>query len=229
MGATPQLPRAVTDLVGWMKGIESQISLLHERMNNPLANTGLTVPGAGTTQVDGNFHVATGNLLVDGSTTINGPLVLPNASVDDAWLVKPVIPGVVNLYVSFFGLPIYPTFSEIAGVDLTVPAGCTQLQFTGTGSLDCYNSKTTGGNNGAGGDYMYPQVRIGSSTSPGNWATGVSGSNGNATATRSYSQLLTGLTPGSTVRASVYGSSDYGISSVSGNLGSLSAQLTWLH
>jgi hypothetical protein len=199
------------------------------------------------TQVDGSLNVV-GNLNVSGASTVSGTNGIQSSNyvagtsgwkfdgtsleantgiIGNGALANPVIPGVVNLYVSFFGLG-FPGYAEVAGIDLTVPNGCTQLQFTGTAAIDCYNPKTTGGNNGVGGDYLYTQIRIGSKTSPGNWATGVSGSNGNATSIRSYSDLLTGLTPGSTVRASIYGSSDYGIASNSGNLASLSAQLTWL-
>ena len=232
MSATPQ---PWFDLRKRLKDVEEQLRKL--RNTSPFSGTGMSVPADGVTQVDGSLVVQGGeaksgnyvpatsgwHLGSDGTAEFKDITLydLPNSM-----LATPVVPGVVNLYTSNFSLP-FPGYAEITGVDIVVPARCTILAFTGTGSLDCYNAKTTGGNNGTGGDYIYPQVRVGGNVSPGNWATGVSGSNGNATASRTFSTLLTGLTPGSTVRASVYGSSDYGISADPGNLASLSATLSW--
>jgi hypothetical protein len=228
------------DFVRWMKSIESKISFILERLNNVLANTGLSVPAPGVTQVDGSLVVQNGeaksgnyaagsagwHLDHAGNAEFNDLTIRGGIIGNDA-LTNPVVPGVVNLYASFFGLGT-GAYAEVTGQDLTVPAGCTQLLFDGSAALDCYNPKTTGGNNGAGGDYLYARVKIGSLTSPGDWATGVSGGGGNATATAGYAALITGLTPGSTIRASVYGVSDYGIASASGNIARLNATLIWL-
>lgn len=52
--ATPELPR--DDLMKWQRAIEERIAQVEKR--DPIANTGLSVPGPGVTQVDGNLTVA---------------------------------------------------------------------------------------------------------------------------------------------------------------------------
>jgi hypothetical protein len=135
MGATPQLPR--DDLVKWMKGIESQISLLHERMNNPLANTGLSVPGAGTTQVDGNL-VILGNLTANGKIT-NSALVTPPTY--GAGGNNPI------------GFAITTAGSEIATVTFPVPAGYGYAKVTVLANASAHNPT-------ASTDFMYVSARI---------------------------------------------------------------------
>lgn len=51
---TPQLPR--DDFDKMIRGLESRIA--HAEKRDPIANTGLSVPAPGTTQVDGNLNVA---------------------------------------------------------------------------------------------------------------------------------------------------------------------------
>jgi hypothetical protein len=57
---TPQLPGFgdASAFTRWTKSIDYRFNLLFEKLNNVLANTGLSVPGPGVTQVDGNLSVA---------------------------------------------------------------------------------------------------------------------------------------------------------------------------
>jgi hypothetical protein len=81
---TPRLPSFGADGSGffrWMKGIDSKIALIMERLNNVLANTGLSVPGPGVVECDGIFNVVgtqnvSGDLNVTGATTIGGPTTI---------------------------------------------------------------------------------------------------------------------------------------------------------
>lgn len=69
--ATAEPPR--DDLIRWIKQLEQRLAIVEQR--SPLANTGMSVPGAGTTQVDGALNVA-GNLGVTGAATIAGPATI---------------------------------------------------------------------------------------------------------------------------------------------------------
>lgn len=247
-----------------MKGIESSISFIHEKLNNVLANTGLSVPSPGVVECDGTFNVVgteniSGDLNVTGSATIGGPTSITGLTtvsgtdgiessnyvagtsgwkfdgtsleantgvIGNGALANPVTPGVVNASSSNFGLGS-GAFADVVATTVAVPSGCTQLLVSGAGWIDCYNQKTTGGNNGSGGDYLYCKIKVGSAAGN-STATPVSGSNGNATATSGYSALLTGLTPGGSVSISAQGVSDYGIAVNTGNIAILSATLLWL-
>lgn len=175
------------------------------------ALSGLSVTGEGETTVDGN-------LVVTGDFTAQGKIS------NDA-LTNPVIPQVLNLSQTTFAVGV--PFAEIVGADVTVPAGFTQLLVSASEWLQLYNAKTTGGNNGTGGDYIYAQVVIGG-TSGQFTATGVSGNGGTATATSGLAQLITGLTPGGTVRVSAYGATDFSVASSVSNKCLLIATLSWL-
>ena len=176
------------------------------------ARSGLSVTAEGVTTVQGD-------LVVDGNFTATGKIS------NDA-LTDPVIPGVANVTTNSFSLS--NAFVERAGVDLTVPSGCTRLLATCSVWLQAFNQNTTGGSNGAGADYVYVYASIGG-TNGDYKATGISGSNGTASTGSGLSALLSGLTPGGTVRLSAYCSSQYTvIAASSNNSATLSASLMWL-
>lgn len=228
MGGTPQLPRNMGDASGfmrWMKWVESSLSFVMEKLNNPFANTGLSVPGPGVTQVDGTLNVV-GSETVSGNLTVSGTLVLPNASVNNAALASPVTGG--SSSASTTGFALSTTLTELAGIDITVPAGFTQAYGTIGAYVFSYNPNTTGGSNGVGGDAIYAQARIGTTQSRAN-PIGVSGNGGFATSSSGTGYGLTGLTPGGTIRLSVYGSSAYAaIASNVNNYANAFASIIWL-
>jgi hypothetical protein len=224
MGATPQLPR--DDLVKWMKGIESQISLLHERMNNPLANTGLTVPSAGVVECDGTFNVV-GSQSVSGDLSISGTLELPNGSVNNAALVNPIVPNVVNQVATNFAIPA-SSWTTIVTNTVTVPAGFTQLLALATGMAFVVNPNTTGGSNGTGGDIVECRMGIGGTYGMGAGVS-ISGSNGQTSCPAAVAVLLTGLTPGGTVTLVTQATTGFQAFAANGsNQANLCAQLLWL-
>lgn len=155
-----------------------------------------------------------------------GELFLRPGSVTNDALAQPVIPGAANRNSNTFALT--PTFSEIVGVDVTVPAGCTSALINVSVWVQAYNANTTGGSDGVGSDYLYIYAKIGATSGQYN-ATGISGSGGTTTGSGGLALSLTGLTPGSTVRLGGWGSSQYTTLAASAyNTGTLTASLTWL-
>jgi hypothetical protein len=211
VGATPQLPR--DDLVKWMKGIESQLSLLHERMNNPLANTGLTVPTAGVVECDGTFNVVgtenvsgnlnvsgnetvSGTLNVTGNTVIGGTLSLPAGIINNAALANPVGSDSAFSGASSFALSV--AGANIITINKTVPAGFTSAVVTVFGRVAAINST-------AATDHLYLSVDV---NGAGGNQFGVPVAAGDFNTTGAgYSARLTGLTGGSSnIAAHVYAS-----------------------
>lgn len=117
---------------------------------------------------------------------------------------------------------------ELAGQDILVPNGFTRGIGGFGASVFSYNPNTTGGSNGIGGDAIYCQAGIAGTTSHLN-PVGVSGSSGYATSFSNAGFDLSGLTPGSTIRLSVYGCSAYqGLAANVNNYANAWAAITWL-
>jgi len=223
MGAQPEPWRTLSAEI---RKLREQV----RRLGNASAFTGTGVHPNGDQGLDSdNFVPGTSGFSLHGGTgnAEFNDLTLRGGIIGNEALTSPVVPGVANLTVSNFGLGS-GSYTEVAGQDITVPDGCTRLLFNGTGIVDVYNPKTAGGNNGTGGDWLYCRVKVGAVDSGHTQAVGVSGSGGNATVTDTFAQSLSGLTPGSAVRASVLSVSDYGIAVDAGNLAMLSATLIWL-
>lgn len=177
-----------------------------------LARSGLSVTAEGVTTVDGDF-------VVEGNFTAEG-------KVSNAALTEPVVPGVVNLYAENFSLGA--AFVERVGVNLTVPADCTRLLASMSAWLSAYNPNTTGGSDGTGSDFLYVYCRIGSTSGKYN-PTGISGNGGTASASGGFGQLLSGLTPGDTVRVAAWCSAQYTtIPADAYNYVSVTGTLNWL-
>jgi hypothetical protein len=206
-----------------MREVESRIANVEKR--DPLMNTGFTVPTANEVDVSGLLLV-NGQIHVTGDTTIDGTLSLPNGSVNNAALVAPVDGQAGN--VSSAGFALTTSMVELAGQDITVPAGFTHAVGQFGASVFSYNPNTTGGSNGAGGDAIYCQALIGGLSSHAN-PVGVSGSSGYATSFSEAGFELTGLTPGSVFRLSVYGASAYqAIAANASNYANAHAGIIWL-
>lgn len=177
-----------------------------------LARSGLSVPEEGVTQVDGN-------LVVVGDFTAQG-------KVNNDALTDPVVGNVARASATNFSLST--AWAEKAGVDLTVPEGCTQLLATVTGRLYAINPRTSGGADGTGTDALYVSVVLGAYSSTAT-PTGISGSGGFATSNCAEAFTLNGLTPGSTVRLGVQASSGYqSLAADVDNFVSLAATLLWI-
>jgi hypothetical protein len=210
MGGTPQMPRNTPDgLIRWMKWVEGRLSFILEKLNNVLANTGLSVPGPGVTQVDGslvvqNGEAKSGNYVAGsagwhldhaGNAEFND-LTLRGGIIGNDALTNPVTPQAVYDSVQNFSLST--TLTNIRTTNVTVPSGFTKAAVQLTVRAYATNPNTTGGNNGAGGDYLYAQANINGFNGYA-LPTGVSGSNGSGTNVSTFAVVLTGLTPGGTI------------------------------
>lgn len=200
MGGTPALPSFLPGgFEKWAKGLESKIAFIMERLNNVFANTGLSVPGPGVVQVDGALNV-------NGPMAVTGTLSLPAGIINNAALANPVSALAVYDYVQNFALST--TLTNIRTLLVTVPAGFTKAAVSITVRVFAYNPNTTGGYNGAGGDYLSGQANI-------NGLNGfalplaVSGSNGSGTNISPFSTVLTGLTGGGTISLQIAAATNY--------------------
>lgn len=217
-----------------MKGIESQLSFIRERLNNPFANTGMSVPGPGVTQVDGNLNVTgtetvsgslnvTGNetvggtLNVTGNTIIGGTLSLPNGIINNDALANPVAVSGAFQGASTFALSV--AGANIITITRTVPAGFTAVVVTAFGRVAATNST-------ANKDALYSAVDV----------NGVGGNQfGNevlagdfGSISAGYTTALSGLTAGASIATHLYVSTGLaGWASNSSNGADLSVTYSW--
>lgn len=239
--ATADLPR--DDLVKLIRVMQRDIDLL--KMQSPLANTGLTIPGTGEVDVTGLLRVL-GNLIVSGLVTVDatggiqssnyvsgtagwrfdGTSLEANTGViGNGALANPVIFASPRAAASGFAL--LTTYRTLASVTVTVPPGMTQLQVFVTARLFVYNPNSTGGSDGAGVDALYVQAQVAGNSSTAT-PTGISGSGGFATTVSSDSFTLTGLAPGATVTLAVQGATGFAnLAANAGNYASVAAAVSW--
>lgn len=241
MGATPQPPRNTPDgLIRWMKWVESKLSFILERLNNVLANTGLSVPSPGVTQVDGSLNVlgtenvsgtlnvsgnetVGGTLNVTGNTIIGGTLSLPNGIINNAALANPVRGDVTTANTSNFALSTSAT--TLASSTWALPSGFTSVTVDVTAKVYAINSTT-------GLDYVYARPRIvrvsdGATVLPTATPTPASGSGGSGTSLERYVAVVA-LAAGDSVRISVEGWTAFAAwAANASNWAEFSGSLTW--
>lgn len=244
---TAELPR---DFMAELFALKARLAIVEQR--SPLANTGMSVPGPGTTQVDGSLDIV-GNLDVTGAATISGPttvsgtngikssnyvagsagwkfdgtsLEVSDGVVRNGALANPVSPNVANATGSNFALTT--TFAEVAGMNVTVPVGYSQLLATVTGFAYALNPNTTGGSNTLGGDILWTYVGLGNQGSY-VYGWGMSGNGGFTSSGAAVSLIYSGLTSGQTLRLATQAASGYqAIAANTSNKASVSATLLFL-
>jgi hypothetical protein len=231
MGATPQPPRNTPDgLIKWMKWVEGRISFILEKLNNVLANTGLSVPSPGVTQVDGTFDVlgtenVSGNLNVTGDLTVSGTLVLPNGSVNDAWLTNPIRGDSAFSSASNFALTTTGT-TPLVSQSWYTPTGFTTADVLIVGRVFAYNST-------ASLDYLFARSRV---YVPSSGQTGygiglplaVSASGGSGLNSSPISVKVENLTDGQEIRLEIQGwTNTAGWAANAGNVADVAGQIIW--
>jgi hypothetical protein len=206
-----------------LKKIEDQL----RRMQNSSAFFGTGVHPNGEQGLDSDNYVqGVSGFTLNGGTgnaEFNDIILrdLPNSM-----LANPVVPGVVNVAGSNF--PVTTTFTEVAGMNVTVPDDCTRLLATASGWAFARNPNTSGGADTTGTDALWCFVRVAGIDSQ-TYGHGISGSGGYTTATAGVSVLASNLTPGATVRVAVYaGASFQTLPTDTQNRASVSATLQWL-
>jgi hypothetical protein len=221
------------DFVRWMKSIESKISFILERLNNVLANTGLSIPSPGVTQVDGSLNVVgtenvsgnlnvSGNETVSGNLTVSGALVLPNASVNNAWLTNPLSP--TRLHSDANNYTVGTAWSTIATAVTTVPTGYTQALILSMAVGASAQNST------AASDFLYASGRVNTGSLGGYSLGSADVPAGKYGLTFDFQTgLLPGLTAGSTLTFTAQVSTAFGSwAANTGNVANLDVALLWL-
>lgn len=225
-------PKDVVDLIADLRRDIDEL----KRNRGRLTGSGMSVPAAGVTQVDGslvvqggdarsgNYEPATAGWHLPSSGAAEfTDIILNGVSVgDDA----PVEIGIARLYAEAFSLAT--SYAQKASASLTVPVGCTRLLAILNGTMYCVNQNTTGGSDTNGGDAIYVRATIQGNNTGGS-PHGLTGYNGFTTATSNDTFQLTGLTPGGIVGFGVEGKSGYqAIPSYVDNWIKATATLVWL-
>jgi hypothetical protein len=229
---TPQLPGFgdASAFTRWVKSIDYRLNLLFEKLNNVLANTGLSVPGPGVTQVDGTFDVlgtenVSGNLNVTGDLTVSGTLVLPNGSVNDAWLTNPIRGDSAFSSASNFALTTTGT-TPLVSQSWYTPTGFTTADVLIVGRVFAYNST-------ASLDYLFARSRV---YVPSSGQTGygiglplaVSASGGSGLNSSPISVKVENLTDGQEIRLEIQGwTNTAGWAANAGNVADVAGQIIW--
>jgi hypothetical protein len=236
---TPQLPGFgdASAFIRRFKDIDHRINLLFEKLNNVLANTGLSVPSPGVTQVDGSLNVV-GNLNVSGSSTVSGSNGIQSSNyvastsgwkfngtsleantgvIGNGALANPVSPGQAFQGASTFALSV--AGSNIITITRTVPSGYTSVVVTAFGRVAATNST-------AAKDALYSSVDV-NGTGGNQFGNEVlAGDFGSVSA--GYSTLLTGLSAGASVATHLYASTGLAAWASSGSNGAdLSVTYLW--
>lgn len=119
------------------------------------------------------------------------------------------------------------TMATLFTLTMTVPPGFTQCAVSVSSRVYAINPNTTGGADAAGADYIYTRTNI-AGTYPTALPILVGGSGNSAVSVAPFSQLLTGLTPGSTFDITVEAKTSYAAWAANTlNLVDLSGFLSW--
>jgi hypothetical protein len=229
---TPQLPGFgdASAFTRWTKSIDYRFNLLFEKLNNVLANTGLSIPSPGVTQVDGTLNVlgtenVSGNLNVTGDLTVSGTLVLPNGSVNDAWLTNPIRGDSAFSSASNFALTTTGT-TPLVSQSWYTPTGFTTANVLIVGRVFAYNST-------ASLDYLFARSRV---YVPSSGQTGygiglplaVSASGGSGLNSSPISVKVENLTDGQEIRLEIQGwTNTAGWAANAGNVADVAGQIIW--
>ncbi|NUO59004.1 MAG: hypothetical protein HOV78_20275 [Hamadaea sp.] len=212
-------PRLSRDL----KALSDRLNELARR--SPWFGTGAKPNGLGGIDSDNYVESVRGYRLAE--TPEFNDIRLRGGIIGNDALTSPVIQSVARNRVTGFGLTT--SYVELAGVDVVVPSLCTQVLANVNASVFAYNPNTTGGSNGTGGDAYYVIAAIGGQSTNGEEPLGVSGNGGYTTVRTADTFIITGLTPGQTIRLSVYGASAYAsVASNAANVAKVSAGLSFL-
>jgi hypothetical protein len=217
-----QMPDPWPALSARLRAIENRLN--QHSAKSPFWGTGIHPNGEQGLDSD-NFVTDVSGFRLAETPEFND-LKLRGGIIGNDALTQPVVPGVSRASATNFALTV--AWAELAGQTLTIPSLATTLLATVSGRMYAINPRTSGGADGTGTDALFVSVQLGAQASQAT-PTGISGSNGFATTNCSESFIVTGLTPGSTIRLSVYGSSGYqSLAAQADNYASFAATLVWL-
>lgn len=209
------LPQPWRDITGIIKEIREDVRRLKNKPT--FFGTGMHANGQGGIDSDNYQPGISGySFGADGEAEFN-TLILRAGSVASSALSSPYVPGVAGTEATNFALGT--TASEVAGVDLTVPEGCTQLAITMTGHVYAENPTETA-------DALWASVRVGD-TAATPLGVPLDGSS-LATASSSLAASLGNLEPLSTVHLSMWAASSVNaLAANTAHTAALTANLTW--
>lgn len=212
MSALPQPWRDIRDVI---KEIREDVRRLKNRPT--FFGTGMHANGQGGIDSDNYQPGVSGySFGADGEAEFN-TLILRAGSVSSSALSSPYVPGVAGTETSNFA--VGTTAAEVAGVDLTVPEGCTRLAITITGHVYAENPTETP-------DALWASVRVGDTA-----ATPLGApldASSLATASSSLAASLGNLEPLSTVHLSVWAAVSVNtLTASAANTAAITANLTW--
>lgn len=190
------------------RDVRNGLAQLRAFMRNPFANTSLSAPAPGVLNVDGILQgsgfdgdldtndVGTTGWAMSGSKVALPEVLLRPGSIGNEILTSPSAPQAI--YTSAQGFSLSATLTNVLTSTVPVPSGFTKAAVTLTARAYAVNPNTTGGNNGAGGDYLYSQANINGFNGY-SLPTGVSGGNGAGTNVSTYALVLSDLAAGSSI------------------------------
>jgi hypothetical protein len=189
-----KLPEPWKSLRAKIEELEEWVRKLQNR--SPFFGTGMHANGNGGIDSD-NFVAGTSgySFKADGNAEFND-LTLRGGIIGNDALTSPSTPQAI--YTSAQGFSLSATLTNVLTSTVPVPAGFTKAAVTLTARAYAVNPNTTGGNNGAGGDYLYSQANINGFNGY-SLPTGVSGGNGAGTNVSTYALVLSDLAAGSSI------------------------------
>ena len=235
------------------KSLRAALEKLSERVKkientSPFSGTGMSIPEAGVTQVEGQLNLI-GDMSVDGQIVVGEGDVhsadyVPGTSgwatkgdgtaefkditlydLPNSMLASPTKPE--GIYDGASGFAISTTNANKLTTTLTVPDGFTAAAITVTARVFVINPNSTGGYDGAGGEYVYGEANIAGFNGYA-FGLGVSGNNGSGTNVSTFSAVLTGLTPGGSVLVQAAARTAFAtIAASPNNIAELSGIATW--
>jgi hypothetical protein len=210
------------------------LNLVRERLNNVLANTGLSVPAPNVTQVDGSLIVQSGEAksgnyaagsagwhLDHGGNAEFNAMTLRAGIISNGALTNPVsFDGCGGAVTNF---AVATSWTTVGSVGITVPSGMSKMLSSGTVGISAVPPTGT--------DFLFARLNItaGGSTYLGNpqFAPAI-GSSGAANVMAAKYGILTGLTPGSTVTFSFDAHSQTAAwAANAANIADLNIAITW--
>jgi len=193
-----RLPETGPSLTRWLR--QQERNAQRQANSSAFNRSGLTVTG-------------------EGVSTVDGTLVLQPGSITDADLANPAVRQVANITAT--GFAPASTWSEVVGVDLTVPDGATRLLLTAT----CWCFAV---NNCLVADDLHTRVSLGLVDGQEYLAPLAVG--GYGTVSAGLATLAEGLVPGATLRLLASAKTSAGTFTTDpANTASIVASLTFVH
>ncbi|NNM45137.1 hypothetical protein [Knoellia koreensis] len=193
-----------------IEALESEVRTLRSR--NPFFGTGFHPTannGIESDDFDGDIDAAdagTKGWALNAARAALGELILRPGSIGNDALTNPV--GVGAIFDFLQGFSLTTALTNIRTTNLVVPPGFSRAAISIATRVYAINPRTTGGYDGAGGDYLYGQANI-SGFNGFALPLAVSGSGGSGTNVSPFSVVLSDLDAGSTIPVQIAAATNF--------------------